>query len=422
MSDQLFHRRTRVTLVAVFFGSLLLAIVFGVLGPDIADVSSSGADTFSRSALGHHAFVELLRELSIPVVVSRHDSAARAGPSALLVIAEPHVLEGDGPEAERLQTMVDGAHTVLLVLPKWMGTADPRAPGWIESAELRPVSESEAALEALGVRGSVIRRPSVSDRARDLGGFDAVVDVDASPILTQAQLLESDEIGPLLSHEGGILVGQITLGGTRLVILSDPDLLSNHGLGRGDNARLATQLVQSLLDPGEAVIFDETLHGRALEPSLWRALFEFPLALVTVHVFAILALLLWTTARRFGTPLPPPPPVAPGKDYLIRNTAELLRFGGHAHHALSRYLEVTIQDAARILHVPGDTDREQIEDWLNVMGERRSVSVGLSALRARVDALSDLDGRRDTPILSVANRIARWRWEMTHGPGSHQGH
>ncbi len=89
--DSPFRRSVVTWLVGVATASLTLALALIVIRPEAGEVSSSAADSFSRSALGHRGFVELLRANGIPVLVSRYASAERAGASSLLLIAEPRL-------------------------------------------------------------------------------------------------------------------------------------------------------------------------------------------------------------------------------------------------------------------------------------------------------------------------------------------
>ena len=111
-------------------------------------------------------------------------------------------------------------------------------------------------------------------------------------------------------------------------VLSDPDVINNVGMSHPENARLAIALIDKLR-AGGAVVIDETVHGHAQTPSLTRVLFSFPLVLATIQVLFCALIAMWAAMVRFGPKKVAPPPIAPGKDFLIRNTAALLRYGGH---------------------------------------------------------------------------------------------
>ncbi len=83
-----FSPKTVIWLLSVGCLSFAGAAYFVIYG-DAGRGTTAEANGFSYSAVGHRAFVETLRGLDIPVLLSGRDSAARAGRSALLVVAEP---------------------------------------------------------------------------------------------------------------------------------------------------------------------------------------------------------------------------------------------------------------------------------------------------------------------------------------------
>jgi len=398
-----FRPRTVFWLVAVGGLSLLSAVFWGLFGADVTGVSSAQADSFSRSALGHHALVELLDELDIPVVRSRFDSGHRAGRSALLVLAEPELDVGSTRAASALRRVVSAAGGALLVLPKWRGVEDPERPGWIAEATLRPAEDADALLNVLDVKGVRVVRPATTT------GWRTEL-VDGAPSLAAPQLLRSNLISGLVTCREGILFGYVDTHRGWLYILSDPDVFANHGLGLGPNAELAVRMLDVARSGERTVVIDETFHGHVQEPSVHRALFDFPLVLATLHALATLAVLLWSGMGRFGAPAPAEVAIQPGKAFLIDNIASLLRYGGHSVDVLKRYLQAAQQEAGQRLHLPARLGAEGARAWLERYGEQRKVTLGLERLRNEVGRAS-----RER-VLPLAGRIHRWREEMIHGP------
>jgi len=272
-----FRPRTVLWLIAVGGLSLLSAVFWGLFGSEVAGVSSARADSFSRSALGHHALVRLLRELEIPVALSRFESGHRAGEAALLLLVEPQLSDTSVRNASALRRTVTAAGRALLVLPKWTGTEDPERPGWIAEASLRTRDEVGGILEAVGIGDAQVVRPETTREWRtEL--------VDGAPTLVAPQLLRggSTLIGLVHCREG-ILFGRVDTHWGSLFVLSDPDVLANHGLGRGVNAALAVGMLRVARSRRHTVLLDETFHGHVQEPSVHRALFDFPLLLATLQ-------------------------------------------------------------------------------------------------------------------------------------------
>ncbi len=396
-------------LCAVSFVFGLVAVIFA---EDLGDggAASAEANSFSRSALGHRAFVDLLRELDVPVVVSQHASAARARDGALLVL-EP----GDANDLDRdrdgLRDLVYADAHVLLALPKWRGVPDPNRPGhWIARAEPLPTSHPDGLLGEVGLDARVVRTSAARVRC-DAPRYGATVE------LPFPQLLEdrADQLEPLITCDGGLLAG-LTWDddGRRLLVLADPDLLATHGLGLADNAVAAVALVDALRDGGP-VVLDETLHGFIRRPSFWRQLAEFPLALATLHGLLLLAVGLWAGLRRFGPALPPPPAIAPGKGFLIANTADLIEVAGHSRASLQRYWVATRAEVARALHAPAGLDAPALRAWLASLSGGRHAE-RLAAAEAAVDAATASDapaGRRH--LLRAARLVHAWKEDVLDG-------
>src|SRR5262249_12499255 len=117
----------------------------------------------------------------------------------------------------------------------------------------------------------------------------------ALPAIRHAQLMRSSRLHPLLAGRQGMLIGELRRRGRRLVVLSDPDLIANHGIARGDNAWIFVSLIQNLRSGREGtVVFDEFIHGYSPRPfHMLGILFQFPFALVTAQAALGVVLLIW---------------------------------------------------------------------------------------------------------------------------------
>jgi hypothetical protein len=243
--------------------------------------------------------------------------------------------------------------------------------------------------------------------------------VSVPPTLQQAQLLTPNgdsRLEPLIAcADGWLLAVREDAQGGRLVVLSDPDVLANHGLGDGDNAVVAWEVLGLAREPGQAVVLDETLHGHERVPSLWRELFTFPLAVASVQGLLIVGFLVWAGLGRFGAPLPPAASLAAGKGVLVDNTAALLRVGGHSAYTLARYLESLKYEVARTLHAPAGAPPAELRDRLRRLGRRKRVTEDLAALETAVARLRDGAAPPPAVVLAVARRVHRWRQEMLSG-------
>jgi len=403
-----FSRRAVVLMATLGAVSLLAAIVTAVAGGDSLP-SSWSSDSFSRSAIGHRAFVEMLRKLDIPVFVSRWKSAERSV-HGLLLVAEPR-LESPA-DAARLRTLLGQARLALLVLPKRWGKPSQDRPGWLAASSLYPAATAAAPLDVIGVEATVVRVGGVGPTRLTLGprpfGHD--------PTLAHAQLVRAPRLEPVLGAADGVLLGRVVRsalsGGGRLYLLSDPDLLATHGLTAADNALLIVDVIRRLLPPDGVVVVDETVHGYVQPPSLARELVSYPLILATVQLALFGIATVWAGLGRFGAPRPEASSGA-GRSTLVENTAELLRFGGHWRFTLTRYSHVLLSDVGRRLHAPSDLTGTALVPWLRRLGALRHASRDIDATLAKLAA-----AQSPAVAVRIAGELAEWRKEVLGGYGA----
>jgi hypothetical protein len=395
-----FSKTTLWIVTGVAIASLIATVVLTVIGGDPDEHGAAGANGYSYSAIGHRGLIRLLEKLDVPVVTSRSESSHKAG-TGLLVLAEPQLGDGSGAG---FATVMGAAPTVLVVLPKWYGVAQ-RGEPWIDGADLRPAGEVEAVAVAAGLDPDVaIERSDVPRR------WTAIGDGLVAPVVDRPQTLPATALVPDIAATGQILLGHISRDGRDIYVLADPDVISNFGLRYPENAQLAMRLIDRLRRGGP-VVFDETVHGHAQAPSLLAALFSFPLVLATMQVLICALLALWAAMVRFGPRRAAPPPLAPGKDFLIANTAALLRYGGHHVDALRSYFAASVVEVRRALHAPANLSQRALTEWLERVRAVRAGTIPLTELEHDVHSASAAPQR----VVELADRIYRWRMEMMHG-------
>lgn len=390
--------------------SLALCLVLVVAGLDPRPEPTVGADGYSSSGLGHSALLALLAAHGVPVTQSRWASEERAGTERALVIAEPEPgLEAAGGRPD-LGSVLAEAKRVLVVAPKRkaLGPA-PERPRWMADQVVLPPEEANEAFQALGLR---LVRPKA-------GPEDAAFEVpEGWPTPRPAEPLQlfarSSRLEGLVHNEAGVLLGRYKPhGGSDLVLLlADPDVLANHSLVEGENAAFALHLIEHLRD-GRPVVWDETWHGHLAQPHLGRLLVEPPLGYVTASLGLLSLLALWAGAVRFGGARPAPPAVAPGKAFLVSNTADLLRAGGHTGHVLRHYAEATEREAAEVLHA-GRVDARSARAALETLAAARGLP-GPGALAAEVEGLLARRRPEARQLVAQGERIHRWKEDMLHG-------
>ena len=396
-----FSRRASAWVLGLAVPSFALFLVALALGRDGAPVPSRGASSYSRSALGHHAFVQVLDALGLPVLRGRHRAAELAGRDGVLLLLEPLPdVEDVRFDGRGLAAAVAEAPRALLALPKRHPTVHHEEPGWAGPPRLRTLEEVDAVLDALDVEGvEVLRTDAVS-------GWSTQGIAPDPDLPGPVQLLRGPGIDPWIACDEGTLVGEVLAGGRAVLVVADPDVLATAGLGRGGNAALAVRLVEHLRRGGPIVV-DEVLHGHALAPNLWRRLLELPLLVLTLQA-ALLACLALAGGLARRRPAIRPEPTSRGTAALLDQAVDLQVHHGDAWTTADRYARDALDAVRRRLHAPRTLEPGTLASWIG----RIEAARGLGGTWAGIEA----DRRaRAGPAVDLAQRIHRWREGVLDG-------
>ena len=226
--------------VMIFVASVYLMGSKEHEGPD-----GAGASTYSRSAIGHAGIFEVLQRLDIPVIKSLSNSLDKLGGGGVLVLAEPRAsLRQD----EKINQLIK-ADRVLLVLPKWFGLPSQHHPGWVSSVGERSMIDPSSVLGLVASRMEVVREEGPI--------LWTTNELDFRPdVVKPTQLMRGTGLRPVIAGDKGMLVGELVERNRRVLVLSDPDVIANHGLAREGNAALAVALIKRLRGANGTVVFD----------------------------------------------------------------------------------------------------------------------------------------------------------------------
>jgi hypothetical protein len=393
-----------ITLVFIIGGALILW--FYAQTRTSYGAQLPGPSSFSRSAIGYAGLADILGTLGVQVVKARNDKEREVG--GLLIVAEPPFPDEQKAElAARLQ-----APAVLLILPKWSG----KQSGWnqdrFDSVFYRGVYYPQALFQQVAQNSEVFNFDKVKNWSTNI--------FPTTPHFNHMfQLVRSPNIHPLIANDDGILLGEIRNGDKITWVLSDPDILSNHGIKQ--NAQLAVEILQYMRAHQNTIVFDETIHGfgAAVPEAPPVAMFRFPFVIVTLLGCMTVILLLWTTIGRFGPPEQLPVPLTAGKQGLVENVARLMDFAGHHKRMTHRYVEATIQDAGRQLHAPKGLQGAELVTWLTRLGRTRGTNEDCSAILKRAHGLMKSKRSDATAFVTLAKDIYRWKQEIINGPSGH---
>lgn len=300
-----------------------------------------------------------------------------------------------GPLREKIDTLPG-----LIVLPKWRSGM--RLTGIAHPALLVEERRLDDLLRALTgestVRLSRVRRVFTSLPYTSQDGAKMAAELYA------AQLFDGSACEPIIGHGAETLLASCPVAGSdqTVLILSDPDLLNNHGLRLGQNAEIARDVLLSAAGEGSLVI-DYSRDNWLASPEepiqrerTWADLLRFfqpPFLAIWLGGAMTLGLVLWRSFRRAG-------PVVRGvseggKLQAIRARARLMRLTGQDGALLADYAAARIAATAARLVGPGHARQIGEEQaFLRYLARRRpelasrleEIVGKLKALPARIPA------------------------------------
>ena len=107
-----------------------------------------------------------------------------------------------------------------------------------------------------------------------------------------------------IADKDGALLVDYAFGEGRIVLLSDPYIVSNGGIRLNDNLQLA---INTVAGREGLTAFDEYHQGKGITQNAFASYFAgTPALAIAAQVLLVVLLILWTNARRFGRPLPLP--------------------------------------------------------------------------------------------------------------------
>ncbi|RJY09226.1 DUF4350 domain-containing protein [Aurantiacibacter aquimixticola] len=317
--------------VGVFaFLLMLYALAQGWTGQNERD---GGAHAASNGLTGYAGLAQMLEGSGYDVELSRARSSYDS--YGLLVLTPP--LYADPEELAEIIEQRRDADTgpTLVIMPKWAAFAIPEQmdveaeEGWVFISDATsPDWFSDLAFFDGGELA-----------VGETGGWNAFGDNGSVPDGERVQALTEQPDRALgavvLDSEGDLLAGTLPPqweGGDYdyapypTVVVFEPDLMNNYGLGEQERARLAMQLVETAMggEPDLPVIFDLTLPGLGASENLLTLAFRPPFLAATLCLLLAALVIGWRAFRRFGPPVAEAPAMARGKRQLAQNGAALI--------------------------------------------------------------------------------------------------
>lgn len=223
-----------------------------------------------------------------------------------------------------------------------------------------------------------------------------------------AQMISDENCTPVIGRPDAMLLAECPLAGTgddepdqTILVLSDPDLLNNHGLRLGDNARVALDLLEDRAGDANIVIdysSDVWLRDPYVEPErerTWDDLARFfgpPFLALWAGAALLLALFLWRAALRYGPIRPETAGPGAGKDIAVQARARLLRLSGQDGALARDYAAARLAATASQLFGPAHARHYAGEQAFLTYTERRHPALA-PRLHAVLDTIHKLPAR-----------------------------
>ncbi len=311
---------------------------------------SPDRSTFNSGATGTHALYDFLRESGYEVMRWTDAPASLLslnGPKpGTLVIVGQTLVPFSKSETEEVLRWVENGGRLVIVDRNPDRRLLPKSGGWTisthilsyPSAELdptnleqmtsgvKPVGASQptffsrgaetilpsrfAAVIELGLENTTgqVSRQKHDDEAAGGGTAESDEDEDyatpegATPTAGQANFSPAPTVH--FAGESGAFLIDYSHGKGQIVLISDPFIVANNGIGRADNVILA---VNVMAGTGGLVAFDEFHQGHAATHNALIQYFQGTPVLALCGQFSLLGLaVIWSRGRRFARPLPLP--------------------------------------------------------------------------------------------------------------------
>ena len=313
--------------------------------------------TFNSGATGTRALYDFLHESGYPVARWRDASSALLSsngvkPATLVIVGPPLVWVTQSDTEEILRWVESGGRLVIIdrdpergLLPKsgeWTVRSHSTQLPWSDldpanfeqmTSGVTPVHVSQPTTFAVDVKDVMPSRfagvisvdstwksntnpkPNKKSEEHAPGGSESDSESSESPTppppvngydLKPGEFSITGSPAPVvyLADDRGALLVDYPHGKGRIVLLSDPYIVANNGVGRADNLLLATNVIVS---NGGLIAFDEFHQGRS---TTHNALIQYfsgtPVLAICGQLLLIGLAIIWSRGRRFARPLPLP--------------------------------------------------------------------------------------------------------------------
>jgi hypothetical protein len=348
----------------------------------------------------------------------------------MLILTPPFGIDTD--ELNELIEQRRRLGPTMIIMPKWIARQaesteqETARDGWVDL--IAPIGASWA--DEIGYPGMIETGMTEYNQANvEWAGMGLRGELPTS----SAIYMESSELVPLVrDEEGHMLVGFWDNGGYYpylsdlagvspkddeytdnlawpVIVISEPDLLNNYGIGDEDRAFVAVSLIEAgMEDYGMPIVFDLTLNGFGQTENLLTLAFTPPFLAATLCLILVALVLGWRALRRFGPPLAELPVFAFGKRQLATNGAALIQRSRRLRLLGAPYADIQRERIGGMLGLRTTGDPHQLEAEIDRILIARGM--GAAAFSAKADALRR--ARRPSDLLRLAGALKNIEREL----------
>jgi hypothetical protein len=391
--ESAFNPLTTLLVIGVGTVAFIAMLILGAYAPDLRSGHNGGSHALSNAATGFSGLVRLAEQ------TGRNPVVVRAEPdldSEDLAVVTP---EDAGTNLNKILS-ARGPRATLIVFPKWLTAPDPSHTGWVHVAALLDPDVPQGVLAPL-YKLKIVRTKGHGEPLRNLDPTTSLSVRFVAPAVVQS--VSGASLKPIITTpNGAILLAKV--GDRPLYVLSEPDLLNNHGMGSERQAASALALLDYLNSTGaKSVLFDVTANGLGRSRSPLKLAFDAPFLAVTLTIFVAMLLAAWQALVRFGPVGRRERAIAFGKAALVDNSAALIRKAGREPRLGSRYVEVIRDRAVALFRLPPTLDAQTLSARLEALNPNRSFA-------AAADTAERAGSREE--LLRAAKSLNHWLEEV----------
>ena len=396
--------RQRITIILTFVVIIGLLVILNTVSYVQEDKKgdleiSPNRSTYHAGPTGTRALHDLLNESGYKVIRWRETPdrlLADAGKSVrTFVVIGRTKIDITHDEAKSLRTWVWRGGRLVLIDRKVDRELAPQSDGWDVSALefAYPTLEDNPGDSAQMTKGVTALQPvqptvltgsiqsvmpsRFAARMRIVPRGEQVEDDFSTKSETESHDEEADfyeSPAPVVhigNREGALLV-DYAYGAGRIVVLSDPYIVTNNGIKLNDNLQLA---INTLAAGSGLIAFDEYHQGRGVTQNAFASYFAgTPVLALAAQIILVILLVLWTNARRFGRPLPLPHVDRRSSLEFVASMAELQERSRAFDLAIENIYTRTRRVLARYAGVDYNSSRSEIATRVaersNIDGEK----------------------------------------------------